>query len=163
MPDPAAPPAVTPAPAPAVAPTPPAIPTVVVHLAGRGPVSVVFDLDRLSAIEDATGMSVFEILSKFSDIAPKTEEGQEKPSHRAILESLFRTRLKLVNTFAAGCLGLRPEQLTQEVGLRNVQRVSQELQNGFMTAVLELVGAQDDSAGKPSAQPATSGPGPVSS
>ncbi len=158
MPEPAAPSSPTVVPSPS-----PTIPSVVIELAGRGIVSIVFDLDRLAAIEDATGLSVFEILSKFSEMAPKTKECEASPSPEEMMSALYRQRLGLMNRFMCGALGIKPEQLTHQVGLRNIGAVWLSVRSAFVEAVLEMIGDQEDSAGKPSAQPDTSAPGPVSS
>lgn len=150
-------------PPPVVAAPPAGPPSVVVSLAGRGPVSVVFDLDRLAAIEDATGMSVFEILNKFAELSPKTEDGEAKPSSAELVKALYRQRLGIMNKFLCGALSIKADELTWLVGLRNIATVGNAVRNAFIEAVMQMIGDTEDAAGKPSAQPGTSEPGPASS
>ncbi len=135
-------------------PNPTVAPTVELAVGGWKHV-VVFDFDRLVAIEGATGRTVLQTLSEFAGYAASGEHGQEptEDQRRAAAE---RFSLTTVGKFVAGCLGDPPAEIGKKVQLGQLRDVFLALVPGFVAAVQMLNGTPEPAA-DPTRDPQASG------
>ncbi len=115
---------------------------------------VVFDFDRLVAIEAAMGRTALQTLSEFATYAPAVPDGQE-PTPEQAREAAERFSVTTVGKFVAGCLGISPAEVGQKVPMGQIRDVFSALVPGFVDAVRQLSGTAEPAA-DPSSAPQTS-------
>lgn len=117
--------------------------------------TVVFDFDRLVAIEAATGRTAHQTLSEFATYAPDVPK-DVKPTPAQMREAAERFSLTTVGRFVAGCLGIPPAEIGRKIPLRALPEVFMSLVPGFVEAIQQLNGAQEPAA-DPTQAPQASG------
>lgn len=130
-----------------------AAPQVEIAVAGWKHV-VIFDFNRLVAIEAATGRTALQTLSEFARYAPDVAEGNVATEEQS-REAAERFSLTTVGRFVAGCLGISFEEVGQKVPMGHIRDVFSALVPGFVDAVKQLNGSPEPAA-DPSAAPQTS-------
>lgn len=123
-------------------------PKPVVLLDGDRPITAVFDMNRLVAIEIATGKTCNELLiSDFREWA-RAGDMDEDPQARDV--ALRRFSIGTVRSFLAGVLGCEPDEVQGLIPPRSWMKAFAAAMAGFGAAVAELNGL--DETGK-SAEP----------
>ncbi|QQS08674.1 MAG: hypothetical protein IPK69_11895 [Phycisphaerales bacterium] len=112
--------------------------TVTVTVAGK-PQTVVFDLDRMVAIEEATGMTVIQALEEFSTYSPKSSKGKD-PTEKEVIAAATRFSVKLVSRFVSGCLDIPSSKIGSAIPLPDLKRLFNELGDGFVDAIRQMNG-----------------------
>jgi len=119
--------------------------------------TVIFDFNRLVAIEAATGRTALQTLSEFAGYAPDVPDGQEPTAEQA-QAAAERFSVTSVGRFVAGCLGIPVAEVGRRVPMGQIREVFAALIPGFVEAVKQLSGGGTtaESAADPSAAPQTS-------
>lgn len=139
--------------APTLTPASPAAPTVTLTI-GAATRAVVFDFNRLVAIEAATGRTALQIIGEFATYSPSLPEGQE-PTPEQMREAAERFSLTTVGRFVGGCLDLAAGDVGKALPLGQIRDVFSALVPGFVDAVRQLSGTAEPAA-DPSEAPQTS-------
>lgn len=111
-------------------------PSVIVTVAGK-PHTVVFDLDRMIAIEESTGRTVIQTLEEFSTYTAHTEK-RRKPSEREIIDAAARFSVKFVSRFVAGCLDIPNDKIGSTLNLPDLKKLFNQLVNSFIDAIRQM-------------------------
>ena len=153
------------------------------------PYTVRFDLRRLMKIEEASGMTCFDLLQRLMEMAPRpdTLDGKrltaqalsqmtaeqmrelatgEKPRLTASQDAVRRAgrsvSVPLLVKFVAGCIDLNPDDASEVIPPKKLVMIGLELLVGLGHACAQLGGGDDE--GKEAAQASGVGsePGPAS-
>lgn len=117
-------------------------PTATVSIAGSSR-EVRFDLDRLIAIEEATGLATMQLVREFVTYWPTTEEGA-KPSPKQVQAALARFSVTLASKFVAGCIGVPAADAGKHIPVADLRVAFNALFLAFVEAVKQLNGTADD-------------------
>lgn len=127
-------------------------PTVTITV-GDTPRLIAFNLERLLAIEEVTGMTLAANLAEFASLAPdfRIEPGEEPTPEQLAKLSEVATRFSLTRCvrFVAGCLGMDVARASATIPVERVRPIFAELLPPFVEAIRQLNGSAD--AGPPKA------------
>ena len=144
-------------------------PTTTVSIAGAER-RIDFTLATLLRVEQAMGLGVYEVVNRFRGLRPEARvlDGRRLGDEEtAALDEAQRERLtvadedrnaavgrfklQLAVEFCAGCLGMTTEAFLEAVPPAGMLRVLNSLQTGFLEAVTQLSGADEEVPTTPSA------------
>lgn len=111
---------------------------------------VVFDFDRLVAIEEATGLGINDVCDALKSCLGNQEKGVPP-----------KLSLKFVRGFVAGCTDIPQTEIAKTFGV-GVKGAFNELVPGFVEAISQLSGAEDESGPPAAAGSGANAPGPAS-
>lgn len=116
-------------------------PAATVSIAGTSR-EVRFDLDRLIAIEETTGLATMQLVREFVSYWPQAEDGV-KPSQKQIQAALAKFSVTLVSKFVAGCIGIPAAEAGKQIPVADLRVAFNALFLAFVEAVKQLNGTAD--------------------
>jgi hypothetical protein len=124
-------------------PAPPAFPTATVQLANEEqPRTVLFNLARLEAVEEAMGKSAPAIvLEDLAGMVGVAAGGGADPSPEDLTKMMRSLRVSFIRKFLAGCLGVDIGVVDALIPASGVMGVMVPLVVPFVVAVMQLMGA----------------------
>ncbi len=136
-------------------------PTVRLDIPGRDhPVVVVFNMGTLASIEAATGKTIDAVTAAigpaFAKVAGESQEARKERIAVAMADFATTSNMRL---FVAGCLRQTPDEVDSMVPVRSFRRVHNELWAGFLAAIVDLLGGDQDDPAPKVASPGPSGSG----
>lgn len=127
-------------------------PTVTVTV-GDTPRLIAFNLERLLAIEEITGMTLAANLAEFASLAPdfRIEPGQDLTPEQLVKLQTIATKFSLTRCvrFVAACLGMDVAHASAAIPVERVRPIFADLLPPFVEAIRQLNGSAD--AGPPKA------------
>lgn len=122
---------------------------------------VVFTMGTLLSIERAMGRSIMQMAAEIGP-ALKRVEGEEDDARRARIGSALGPMLTVesMRSFVAGCLRMTGDEVDAKIPLRNFKDVHAALWVGFLQALVDLLGGEDEGQSPKAAGPGPSGSGP---
>lgn len=113
---------------------------------------IVFDFDRLVAIEEAAGQNINAVCRELCSYIPAREAGKE-PTEEAKVAAGDRLNLRFVRRFIAGCLGVAESEVNALIPTSGLRNTFGQLMPAFFEAVMQLAERSEVDPPKPAEQP----------
>jgi len=122
---------------------------------------VVFTMGTLLSIEQAMGRSIMQLAAEIGP-ALRRVDGEDEDARRTRIGTALSPMLTVdsMRSFVAGCLRMTGDEVDAKIPLRSFKDVHAALWVGFLQALVDLLGGEDEQQSPKAAGPGPSGSGP---